>query len=174
MAIYSLGDRVPKIHPSAYISPEATIIGAVTLGEDVTVWPGAVIRADDEPISVGNGSNVQEGAVLHIDFGYPAIVGENVTIGHQAMIHGCKIGNGCLIGMQAIVLTGAVIGENTLVGAGALVTEGKEIPARSLAVGMPAKVIRELSEEQIAGMLKNSAHYAKRAQYYRDNLKRIG
>ncbi len=127
MPLYQLGDDAPEIHPTAYVAAEATLIGKVKLGERASVWFGAVIRADNEPILLGDGSNVQESAVLHTDPGFPLSIGANVTIGHQAMLHGCTIGDGSLIGIQAVILNGAVIGRNCLVGAGAIVTERKTL-----------------------------------------------
>lgn len=173
MTCYRLDDKAPEIHETAYVMPEATLIGAVVIGEGVSVWPGAVLRADNEPVRIGDGSNVQEGAVLHTDKGYPLTVGNNVTIGHQAMLHGCTVEDGALIGIQAIVLNGAVIGKESLVGAGALVTEGKVFPPRSLIIGSPAKAVRTLSDEEVQGMLKNTAGYVQRGQQFKRELKPI-
>lgn len=173
MAIYRLADKVPSIDESAYVAVEATIIGSVTLEANSSVWANVVIRGDNEPISIGKGSNVQEGAVLHVDPGFPLIVGENVTVGHQAMLHGCSVGAGSLVGMQAILLNGSVIGRNCLVAAGAVVTEGKTFPDNSLILGAPAKVVRELTAEQIESMHRNTAHYVKNASHFKANLHRI-
>jgi carbonic anhydrase/acetyltransferase-like protein (isoleucine patch superfamily) len=173
MATYRLGDDGPVIPHSAYVAAEATIIGKVTLGENVSVWPGAVLRGDNEPIAIGNGSNVQDNAVLHADPGFPLKVGDNVTIGHQAMLHGCAIGDGTLIGIQAVVMNGAVIGKDCLVGAGALVPEGKVYPDRKLIVGAPAKIVRELSDEDIAKMHRAAPGYVRRQEMYKAKLKRI-
>lgn len=173
MAIYRLADKVPTIDATAYVAVEATIIGSVTLNPKSSVWANVVIRGDNEPIVVGEGSNIQEGAVLHVDPGYPLTVGCNVTVGHQAMLHGCTIGDGSLVGMQAILLNGAVIGRNCLVAAGAVVTEGKTFPDNSLILGAPAKVVRELTAEQIEAMHRNTAHYVKNAAYFKENLQRI-
>ena len=173
MATYRLGDDGPVIPHSAYVAAEATVIGKVTLGEHVSVWPGAVLRGDNEPIAIGNGSNVQDNAVLHADPGFPLKVGDNVTIGHQAMLHGCAIGDGTLIGIQAVVMNGAVIGKDCLVGAGALVPEGKVYPDRKLIVGAPAKVVRELSDEDIAKMHRAAPGYVRRQETYKAKLKRI-
>ena len=173
MAIYQLGDKKPVIPASCYIAESATIIGDVTLGERVSVLSGAVLRGDNEPIAIGNGSNVQDNAVLHADPGFPLKVGDNVTIGHQAMLHGCAIGDGTLIGIQAVVMNGAVIGKDCLVGAGALVPEGKIYPDRKLIVGAPAKVIRELSDEDIAKMHRAAPGYVRRQEMYKAKLKRI-
>lgn len=173
MALYQLGDVAPTIDDDAYVAAEATVIGRVELKARASVWPGAVIRGDNEPIVVGTASNVQEGAVLHTDPGCPLDIGDNVTIGHQAMLHGCTIGDGSLIGIQAVVLNGAKIGKNCLVGAGALVTEGKEFPDNSLIVGSPAKVVRTLTPENIAGLEASAVAYVARAVYYKQHLKRI-
>jgi carbonic anhydrase/acetyltransferase-like protein (isoleucine patch superfamily) len=174
MAIYQLDGHAPDIAASAFIFENATVIGRVTLGDDVSVWPYAVIRGDNELITVGAGSNVQEGVVLHTDPGCPLAVGDNVTVGHQVMLHGCTIGDGALIGIQAVVLNNARIGKNCLVGAGALVTEGKVFPDNSLIVGSPAKVFRELEPDEITRMHQNTAWYVKRAQFYKQQLRRIG
>ncbi|QOL48546.1 gamma carbonic anhydrase family protein [Massilia litorea] len=174
MPIYALSGVAPAIDPAAYIAAEATVIGQVTLAKDCSVWSGAVIRGDNEAIALAAGVNVQEGAVLHTDPGYPMRIEANVTIGHQAMLHGCTIGEGTLVGIQAVILNGAKIGRNCLVGAGALVTERKEFPDNSLIVGTPAKVLRTLSEDEIAGMRRNAAEYIERARRFRTELERIG
>ncbi|MCH7274122.1 gamma carbonic anhydrase family protein [Burkholderia gladioli] len=174
MTIYKLGEDAPTIHESVFVADTAAIIGKVVLEENASVWFGATIRGDNEPIVVGAGSNVQEGAVLHTDPGCPLTVAPNVTIGHQAMLHGCTIGEGSLIGIQAVVLNRAVIGRNCLVGAGAVVTEGKVFPDNSLILGAPAKVARTLSEEDIARMHANTHNYARRRAYFKEQLVRIG
>jgi len=171
MTCYALGDLTPHIDPSAFVAAEATLIGAVTLRAGSSVWPGAVIRADNEPIVVGENSSIQEGAVLHVDAGRPLRIGRGVTVGHQAMLHGCTVEDGALIGIQAVVLNGAVIGRHSLVGAGALVTEGKTFPERSLILGSPAKAVRTLSDEEIAGMEDGARHYVERGQQYRETLR---
>ncbi len=170
MTCYKLGDLTPSVHETAYVAVEATVIGLATLAANSSIWPGAVIRGDNEPITVGKGSNIQEGAVLHTDPGCPLTIGENVTIGHQAMLHGCTIEDGALIGIQAIVLNNAVIGEYSLVGAGAVVTEGKVFPGRSLILGAPAKVVRPLTDEEIANLKRNSRGYAERAARFKTDL----
>ncbi len=170
MTCYRLGDLTPEIHDSAYVAVEATVIGLATLAAGSSIWPGAVIRGDNEPIVVGKGSNIQEGAVLHTDPGCPLTLGENVTVGHQAMLHGCTIGDGTLIGIQAIVLNRAVIGKNSLVGAGAVVTEGKVFPDRSLILGAPAKVVRTLSDDDIDKLQKTARGYTERAARYKTEL----
>jgi carbonic anhydrase/acetyltransferase-like protein (isoleucine patch superfamily) len=174
MAIYQLGERVPDIDPSAYVTDSANVIGNVRIEANANIWFEVTIRGDNELITVGENSNVQEASVLHTDPGFPLTIGKNVTVGHQAMLHGCIIGDGSLIGIQAVILNGAKIGKNCLVGAGALVTEGKEFPDNSLIIGTPAKVARTLSEEDIARLSGISSNYVKRAQFYKQNLKRIG
>ena len=173
MAIYQLGDRVPQIDPSAYVFETATVIGTVILGARVSIWPYATLRGDNEPIEIGDDSNVQESSVLHADPGFPLTIGRRVTVGHQVMLHGCTIGDGSLIGIQAIVLNGAVIGRNCLIGAGALITEGKQIPDGSLVVGSPAKVLRQLEPAHIERMNRDTDSYVRRAVAYRRDLKRI-
>lgn len=173
MTCYALAELTPEIDPSAFVAPQATLIGSVTLQARCSIWPGAVIRADNEPIVVGEGSNVQENAVLHVDRGQPLRVGRNVTIGHQAMLHGCTIEDGSLIGIQAVVLNGAVIGRHCLVGAGALVTEGKKFPERSLILGAPARVVRTLSDAEVATLEESAQDYAVRAARYRHDLRAI-
>ena len=167
MTIYRIGDDAPVIAASAYVAKEATIIGRVKLGELASVWPGAVIRGDDEPIHVGNRTNVQDGAVLHTDPGCPLFIGDNVTVGHQAVLHGCTIGEGSLIGIQAVVYNRAIIGKDCLIGAGSLVTEGKVFPDRSLIVGAPAKRVRELTDEDVAAMHANTHTYVQRREKYK-------
>jgi carbonic anhydrase/acetyltransferase-like protein (isoleucine patch superfamily) len=174
MPIYSLGDDAPNIDASAYVADEATLIGRIVLAAQASVWSQAVLRGDNEPIHIGAGSNVQEGAVLHTDPGFPIQVGERVTIGHQAMLHGCTIGDGSLIGIQAVVLNGAVIGRNCLVGAGAIVTEGKSFPEGSLILGAPAKVVRALTEADLGRLAHAADEYIQRGSHYRQALKRIG
>ena len=173
MAIYQLDEHIPEIHPTAYVADSATLIGKVRLGESVSIWFGATIRGDNELIDVGDYSNIQEGSVLHTDKGYPLTIGKGVTVGHQAMLHGCTIGDGCLIGIQAVVLNGARIGKNCLIGAGALITEGKEFPDNSLIIGSPAKVARTLTEEQLEGLRRSAQTYAERGAYFKHHLKRI-
>ncbi|MDO4682585.1 MAG: gamma carbonic anhydrase family protein [Lautropia sp.] len=171
MSIHSLGDRHPSISSSAWVAPGASIIGDVRLGDEVSIWFGAVLRGDNEPIRIGNGSNVQENSVLHVDHGCPIDIGENVTIGHQAMLHGCTIGDGSLIGIQAVVLNRARIGRNCLVGAGALVTEGKVFEDGWLILGSPAKALRPLTEQEIAGLAASADTYRKHLRHYATELK---
>jgi carbonic anhydrase/acetyltransferase-like protein (isoleucine patch superfamily) len=173
MAVYQLGERVPQIDASAYIFESATLIGTVILGARVSIWPYAILRADNEPIRIGDDSNVQECSVLHADPGFPLTIGRGVTVGHQAMLHGCTIGDGSLIGIQAVVLNGAMIGKNCLIGAGALVTEGKQIPDNSVVIGSPAKVVRQLAAPDIERMQADNDSYVQRSIAYRRELKRI-
>jgi carbonic anhydrase/acetyltransferase-like protein (isoleucine patch superfamily) len=173
MPVYRYGERVPSVHASVFIAPSASVIGSVVLSENVSVWFGATIRGDNDTITLGKNSNVQEGAVLHTDDGIKLTVGDNVTIGHQAMLHGCTVGDGSLIGIQAIVLNGAVIGKSCLVGAGAVITERKVFPDRSLIIGAPARVARVLSDEEAAKLLASAAGYVERRAQFLANLKQI-
>ena len=173
MAVYRLGDDAPVIAASAYVAPSAVVIGKVILAENSTVWFGATLRGDNEVISIGAHSNVQDAAVLHTDPGFPLTIGANVSIGHQAMMHGCTVGEGSLIGIQSIVLNGAVIGKGCLVGAGALITERKVFADGSLILGAPAKAVRELSAEERENLLNVAANYAQRGAYYRAHLHKI-
>lgn len=170
MTRYRLGDKTPLIDESAYVAREATVIGDVRLAANTSVWPGAVLRGDNEPIAVAQGSNIQEGAVLHTDPGSPLSIGERVTVGHQAMLHGCTVGEGSLVGIQAVVLNNAVIGRHCLVGAGAVVTEGKAFPDRSLILGAPAKVVRTLSDEEVAKLQNSAQSYVERAALFKSDL----
>jgi carbonic anhydrase/acetyltransferase-like protein (isoleucine patch superfamily) len=173
MAIYKLGDISPTIAASAYVAPNASVIGKVLLAEHSSVWFGAVLRGDNEIISIGVNSNVQDGAVLHTDPGFPLMVGADVSVGHQAMLHGCTVGVGSLIGIQAIVLNAAVIGRGCLVGAGAVITERKVFADGTLILGAPAKVVRELSAEERGNLIEVAAIYAARASQYRGQLQLI-
>jgi carbonic anhydrase/acetyltransferase-like protein (isoleucine patch superfamily) len=174
MAIYQLGEHAPEIDASAYVADSATLIGKVTLKANSSVWYGVVIRGDNERITIGENSNVQEGCVLHTDMGYPMTLGANVSVGHQAMLHGCTVGDGSLIGIQAVILNGAKIGKGCLVGAGALVTEGKEFPDHSLIIGTPAKAVRTLTEEDLLRLQGNAASYVARGKLFKAELKKIG
>lgn len=173
MAIYQLGDWQPEVDDSAWVAESAEVIGRVTLEADTSVWFHAVLRGDSDTLTIGAGSNIQDGSVLHADHGFPLVIGRHVTVGHQVMLHGCSIGDESLIGIGAVVLNGARIGRNCIVGAGALVTEGKEFPDGSLIVGAPAKVVRELSEAQIAGLKASATHYVNNGRRYAADLKRI-
>ncbi len=173
MALYQLDDFMPCVAASAWVADSAEVIGRVTLCEDVSVWFNAVLRGDSDTLTVGAGSNIQDGSVLHADTGFPLQIGERVTVGHQVMLHGCVIGDESLIGIGAVVLNGVRIGRNCIVGAGALVTEGKSFPDGSLIVGAPAKLVRELTPEQIAGLKASAAHYVNNGRRYRAGLKKI-
>lgn len=176
MPLYQLNDLVPETPASGkfYIAPGAQVIGDVRMAENSSIWFNAVLRADNEPILLGNGSNLQDGCVCHVDPGFPLTIGENVTVGHMALLHGCTIGEGTLIGMGAVILNGAKIGKNCLIGANALITEGKEIPDQSLVMGQPGKVVRTLEDNAISGVHAAAAHYRARQTIYRDSLKAIG
>lgn len=174
MAIYELDGKAPQLGREAWVADSAEVIGDVVLGENASVWCGAVVRGDVERISIGRNSNVQDLSVLHADFGVPLVVGDNVTIGHQCMLHGCTVGDGTLVGIQAVVLNNAKIGRNCVIGAGAVVTEGKEFPDNSLIVGAPAKAIRTLDAEGVAKLSHLAPHYVENAQRFRRGLKKIG
>jgi carbonic anhydrase/acetyltransferase-like protein (isoleucine patch superfamily) len=173
MSLYRLDDKTPQVCASAYIAAEATVIGMVRIGERASFWSGAVARGDNETITIGADTNIQEGAVLHADPGSPLAIGARVTVGHQAMLHGCTIGDGTLVGIQAVVLNGAVIGRSCLIGAGAVVTERKSFPDRSLILGAPAKVARTLSDDEVANLERAAAGYVERAAHFRAHLVRI-
>lgn len=175
MPIYRLGTRVPNLPaPERYwIAPDANVIGSITLGEDVGIWFGATLRGDNEPMTVGRGTNIQEGVMVHSDPGFPASIGENCTIGHHAIIHGCTIGDNSLIGMGATILNGARIGKNCLVGANALVTEGKEFPDNSLIVGSPARAVRTLDEKAAEGIRRSAEKYVANWKRFAEELKPV-
>ena len=173
MAIYQLDDMQPSLHETAWVADSAQVIGQVTLAECSSVWFGVVARGDTAAIHVGKGANIQDNSVLHADEGMPLVIGENVTVGHQVMLHGCTIGDGSLIGIQAVVLNGAKIGKNCLVGAGSLVTEGKEFPDGCMILGSPAKAVRQLSPEQIEGLKMSARHYMDNARRYKAGLKKL-
>jgi carbonic anhydrase/acetyltransferase-like protein (isoleucine patch superfamily) len=173
VAVYRIGEVSPTIAPSAYIAPGATVLGNVVLGENSSVWFGATLRGDNATITIGANSNVQDGAVLHTDAGFPMTIAPQVSIGHQAMLHGCTVGSGSLIGIQAIVLNGAVIGSRCLVGAGAVVTERKVFADGTLIIGAPAKVVRELTAEERAYLWEGAEHYVSRAAYFKTHLQQL-
>ena len=169
---YALGERRLITDGDAFwIAPSAVVIGRVRLERDASVWWGAVLRGDNEPITVGEGSNIQDGCVLHTDPGFPLTIGKDVTIGHLVMLHGCSIGDNSLVGIGAIVLNGAKVGKNCLIGAKALIPEGKEIPDNSLVMGMPGKVVREVSPDHIARMRASAEHYVANWQRYKRDLR---
>jgi len=167
MPIIPFEGRVPRIHPSAFIAPTAVIIGDVTIEEEASVWYGCVLRGDLEPIHVGKRSNVQDNAVLHTGYQEPCIIKEDITVGHMACLHGCTIEPGCLIGMMATVLNRSVIGKESIVGAGALVPEDKIIAERSLVIGVPGKVVRQLTQEDVDGSYWNTEKYVKNGKRHR-------
>ena len=174
MPIYELGERRPRIPESAYVANEATVIGDVALGERASLWPGVVARGDNESIRVGEGSNIQDGSVLHADPGSPLRIGNRVSVGHQAMLHGCTIGDGSLIGIQSVILNNAVIGRQCIVGAGSVIPEGKQFPDRSLILGAPARVVRQLTEKDLEMLRFVADSYAQRQEIFKARLKRIG
>jgi carbonic anhydrase/acetyltransferase-like protein (isoleucine patch superfamily) len=174
MAIYELDGLTPQLGEGAWVADSAQVIGNVQLADGASVWFGAVLRGDNEPMRIGKGTNVQEGSVLHSDPGFPLTLGKNVTIGHQVMLHGCTIGDDTLIGIKAVVMNGARIGKNCIVGAGALVTEGKEFPDGSMILGAPASAVREVSPEQQAGLPRIAEHYVANAKRFMTGLKKIG
>jgi carbonic anhydrase/acetyltransferase-like protein (isoleucine patch superfamily) len=161
--VHRIGKSEPRVSAALFIAWNAEVAGAVTLAEETSVWFSATLRGDIEPITLGRGSNVQDGATIHTDFGLPCVVGERVTIGHHAILHGCKVGDDCLIGMGAVILSGAVIGKESIVGAGALVTEGKSFPPRSLIIGSPAKAVRTLDDAAVEKVQKNGQVYVRLA-----------
>lgn len=170
--IYALDGVSPRLPDPGrfWIAPGAHVIGNVTLDEDVGIWFNAVLRGDSDAITVGAGTNVQDGCVFHVDPGFPLVVGRDVTVGHKALLHGCSVGDGSLIGMGALVLNGARIGRNCLIGANALITEGKEIPDRSMVVGQPGRVIRSIDDDAVAAILDMAARYRERFRKYASGL----
>ncbi|MGV0879166.1 gamma carbonic anhydrase family protein [Martelella sp. FLE1502] len=161
MPLYNLADKRPQLPPEGrfWIAPDASVIGDIIVGEDVGIWFTAVLRGDTEPITIGKGSNIQDGVIIHTDFGFPTTIGKGCTVGHRVILHGCTIGDNSLVGMGATILNGASIGRNSLVGANALVTEGKSFPDNSLIVGSPARAIRELDDAAIAGLRQSAENY---------------
>ena len=172
--IYELDGRRPSIHANCFVAPNASVIGAVTLGAEASVWFNVVIRADHEAISIGAGSNIQDGSVLHADPGYPLLIGERVTVGHQAMLHGCTVGDGSLVGIGAVVLNGAVIGRNCLIAANALVTEKMQVPDGAVVMCSPGRVQRILDEHQRATIARNALHYIANGRLFRERLQELG
>jgi carbonic anhydrase/acetyltransferase-like protein (isoleucine patch superfamily) len=173
MALYELDGIAPRLGANAWVADCAQVMGNVSLGADTSVWFGTVIRGDTESITIGRGSNIQDGSVMHADIGMPIVLGENVTVGHKVMLHGCTIGDDTLIGIGAIVLNGARIGKNCLVGAGALVTEGKDFPDGSMIIGSPAKAVRPLTSEQIASVRQSARHYVENARRFQAGLRKL-
>ena len=173
MAVYELDGIAPQLSEGVWIADSAEVMGAVEIGADANIWFGAVVRGDTETIRIGAGTNIQDASVLHADMGKSLTIGDNVTVGHQVMLHGCTIGDGSLIGIGAVVLNGARIGKGCLVGAGALVTEGKEFPDGSMIIGSPAKAVRELTEAQQQALVASAKHYVENARRFRSGLKKI-
>ena len=174
MPIYALDDHAPTLPGPglSWIAPDAHVIGRVTLGEGVGIWFGAVIRGDRETVAIGPDTNVQEGAVLHTDPGFPLVIGRGCTVGHRAIVHGCTIGDAVLVGMGATVMNGAVVGAESIVGAGALVTEGKAFPPRSLILGAPARAVRQLDDEAVAAIRANGRSYVENWRRFAAGLRR--
>ncbi|MFC0409709.1 gamma carbonic anhydrase family protein [Roseomonas elaeocarpi] len=173
MPIYALDNHVPQLPAQGWIAPDAQVIGQVELGEDTSLWFGAVLRGDNARITIGARSNIQDGAVLHVDPGFPLMIGEDVTVGHRAILHGCTVGDGSLIGMGATVLNGARIGRGCLVGAGALVTENKHFPDGALILGSPARVARMLDEAAVARLRDSAARYVSNWRRFAGGLRRV-
>lgn len=175
MTVYALGDKTPNLPDSGnyWVAPDAQVIGNVTLLENASVWFNAVIRGDNEEITIGENSNIQDGAVMHTDIGFPMVIGRDVTVGHQAMLHGCTVGDNTLIGIGATVLNGAKIGKNCLIGAHALIGEGKEIPDNSMVLGMPGKVVRQLDENNAALLKASAEYYVTNWQRFKKDLKEV-
>ena len=173
MAIYELDGVAPQISDSVWVADSAQVMGQVALADDASVWFGVVIRGDTDAIRIGKRTNIQDLSVLHADVGMPLTIGDDVTVGHKVMLHGCTVGDGSLIGIGAIVLNGAKIGKGCLVGAGSLVTEGKEFPDGAMIMGTPAKVVRQLSPDQLQGLLNSAEHYVGNARRFRAGLHKI-
>ena len=169
--IYTLGERRVEVRGDCYVADNAAVIGSVVLGHEASVWFNSVVRGDNDVITIGDGTNIQDAAVLHVDEGFPLTLGTNVSVGHHAMLHGCTVEDGALVGINAVVLNSAVIGRGSLVGAGALVAEGKVIPERSLVVGSPGRIVRTLTEEDAAGIERIARHYVEKAKWYREKLR---
>lgn len=169
-AVY-LGDHYLNLHPSVFVADNARLLGRVTIGEGSSVWYSSVLRADTEPIVIGRGCSIQEGAVLHVDPGKPCVLGDNVTVGHRAVVHGCQVGSNVIVGIGSVILSGAVVGDDCIIGAGAVVGEGKEIPPRSLVLGIPGKVVRELSPEQVERVIRNAENYVYYAARFKEHFR---
>jgi carbonic anhydrase/acetyltransferase-like protein (isoleucine patch superfamily) len=173
MAVYQLDVLIPQIADTAWVADNAQVIGDVQMAPDSSVWFSSVVRGDTATIRIGEGTNIQDGSVLHADVGMPLTLGKHVTVGHMVQLHGCTVGDESLIGIGAIVLNGAKIGKNCLVGAGSLVTEGKEFPDGSMILGSPAKVVRQLTPEQIEGLRRSAQHYVNNKNRFKAGLKKI-
>ena len=174
MSIYALDNVSPQFGADVWVAPNATVIGDIRLADEVSIWWNAVLRGDNDPIHIGRQTNIQDGSVLHTDAGLPMVIGERVTVGHLVMLHGCTIGDGSLIGIGSVVLNRAVIGKHSIIGANTLISEGKSFPDRVLIMGSPGKVIRELTDEEVAKLERSAAHYVKNAARYKTGLQRFG
>lgn len=170
MTLYALADKRPQLGKDVWVADNASVIGEVTLGDNASVWFNAVLRGDCDSIVVGANSNIQDGSVLHTDYGVKLDIGRNVTVGHLVMLHGCTIGDDSLIGIKSVILNRAVIGKNCIIGANTLIAEGKVIPDGSLVVGSPGKIVRQLTEQEIQMLRGGADHYVKNAQYFREHL----
>lgn len=173
MTTYALGESSPQFGPGCWVADNATVIGRVVAGSNVNIWYNVVIRGDNDPITIGDNSNVQDGSVLHTDDGVPLTIGRDVTVGHKVMLHGCTVGDGSLIGINAVVLNRAVIGKGCIIGANALIPEGKVIPDRSLVVGSPGRIIRTLSDEDAQNLIAGASHYVDNARRYERELREV-
>lgn len=171
--IYALGDLKPEFSGDFFVADSASVIGHCVIGNNVSIWFGAVLRGDNDRISVGDDCSIQDNCVVHADPGFPVTIGRGVTVGHLAMVHGCTIGDGTLVGIKSVILNGAVIGKDCLIGANALISEGKVIPDRSLVLGSPGKIVRQLSDDDIARLQDGAHHYVEKIQRYREQLKAI-
>ena len=170
MSLYSLGDKRPQLGDNVWIAPNATVIGDIRLGRNASIWWNATLRGDNDPIMIGADTNIQDGSVLHTDEGVPMNIGANVTVGHLVMLHGCTIGDGSLIGIGSVILNRAIIGKGCIVGANTLIPEGKVFPDKVLIVGSPGKVVRELSDDDVARLKKSAEHYVDNAARYQTTL----
>jgi len=171
--IFEFDGRIPQVDPGCFVAPTAAVIGSVFIGPEASIWFGVVLRGDHETITVGAGSNIQDGAVLHADPGFPLQIGAGVTVGHQAMLHGCTIGDGSLVGINAVILNGAVIGRNCLIAANALVTERMQVPDGAVVMGAPGRVQRIMDDERRAVLARNALHYISNGRMFRERLRRI-
>ena len=173
MPLYELDGTGPSLSGGVWIAPNASVIGDVHIGTDASIWFGVVIRCDNEPVRIGDGTNIQDNSVLHSDVGFPLTIGKGITIGHKAMLHGCTVGDNSLIGIGATILNGAVIGKNCIIGAHALITEGKQIPDNSLVVGSPGRVMKTLGEQQVQMLKASALHYIENARRFKKGLKEV-
>jgi carbonic anhydrase/acetyltransferase-like protein (isoleucine patch superfamily) len=171
--IYALGDLTPEFRGDYFLADSASVIGRCVIENNVSIWFGAVLRGDNDRIAVGENSSIQDNCVVHSDPGFPVSIGRDVTVGHMAMVHGCTIGDGSLVGIKSVILNGAVIGRNCLIGANALIPEGKVIPDRSLVLGSPGKVMRQLTDDDIARIREGVVHYVEKIKRYREQLRAI-